>query len=239
MFCSLTSTSECSRLCLLIALRIFSPWCLRQLEETHWPSFAIQLFVDFYGCFRPLNCPGLEVQRKTSIEHMCLVSSVMTDSSSCINSSFYSFTQGTQLTMDHCQHLILSTSWFLWTFLLCIRIILTHKQKKMSKCTNQLNVPWCSLQWPGEGLTIIMIILLVLIRNILIMRMIVTEFMDHFALELFLNFSTRVWSWVLNLWSLEWLWHKQGSKGLLPDILIETDTSLWAVCPVEVYFCVG
>lgn len=39
-----------------------------------------------------------------------------------------------------------------------------------------------------------MIILLVLIRNILIMRMIVTEFMDHFALELFLNFSTRVWS---------------------------------------------
>lgn len=30
---------------------------------------------------------------------------------------------------------------------------------------------------------------IVLIRNILVMRMVVTEFMDHFALELFLNLA--------------------------------------------------
>lgn len=122
-------------------------------------------FVDFYMCFGLLDCPVLEVQNKASMEHMCLVSNVMTNSDSCINLSFYNFTQGIQLTTDHYQPLIFFTSWFLWTLLSDIKVILTHKQRKMSNTTSQLNFLWCSLKWSGEGLEIIIITLLVSIRK--------------------------------------------------------------------------
>lgn len=145
LFCSLHSTQHIVG-CVPLGTQLSSflgHW--DNLRGMHRSSISMVFLTDFYICFWPLHCPILEVQNETSIEHMYLVSSVMTNSSSCINESFCSFTQGTQLTMDHCQHLILFTSWFLWTFLLGIRIILTHKQKKMSHATSQLNFPWCTL----------------------------------------------------------------------------------------------
>lgn len=56
----------------------------------------------------------------------------------CANSSAVSHTRLSG------QHLVLSSSWFLWTFLLGTRIILNQAQKELSNSTSQLN-SWLSL----------------------------------------------------------------------------------------------
>lgn len=116
--------------------------------------------------------------------------------------------------MDHCQHLVFFTSWFLWTFLLDIKIILNHKQKKMSNTTSQLNFPlvFSRVIWrrggnsndyfidPSE-------------KDLLDIRMVVTEFGMNCALELFLNLAPKFMILRWWLWSLVWLWYEAGQQG--------------------------
>lgn len=141
--------------------------------------------------------------------------------------------------MDHCQHIILFTSWFLWTFLLDIRLILMHKHKKMSNTTSYLNLPWCSVKWSGERLAIIMITLLALIRkDILIIRMLMTEFGINFVLELFLNLAPKFMvlrSWPLKL-KVTMVWSR--ARRLLSPEAVTGETNLCEHCRVAVYFCV-
>lgn len=87
--------------------------------------------------------------------------------------------------MDHCQHLILSTSWFLWTFLLGIRWSPTNRRKCQNLQTIR-SLVFSKVTWRTEDNYNDHFIP---IRNILVMRMVVTGFMDHFALELFLNLA--------------------------------------------------
>lgn len=103
-----------------------SPGPLGWPENKPWPSF-IEWCLLMHAC---ISDPWTAQSGGFKIECVHLVNSAVTQGRICVNSSFCSFTQGTQLTMDHCQHLVLFTSCFPWTFVLCTRNILTNHIRK-------------------------------------------------------------------------------------------------------------